>query len=138
MIETKCSFETQNDRQQGGPTLRHFFDGWPRSLDETTNAVNLMASATNLSISMPGNPSSDFSLKLGNSSGDEPGGHVASLDRDRLQLNWGGTWEANPVAPMGGPLAEALRSATSNSSPTSVLHPLPPRAPAPKASYVST
>ncbi|XP_075510042.1 growth-regulating factor 3 [Primulina tabacum] len=133
-MENKCSFETQND---GGPTLRHFFDGWSRSLDETTNAANSVASATNLSISMPGNPSSDFSLKLGTSS-DESGGHVASLDRDRLQLSWGGTWEANPVAPMGGPLAEALRSATSNSFPTSVLHRLPPRGPAPKASYVST
>ncbi|XP_073158466.1 growth-regulating factor 3 isoform X2 [Henckelia pumila] len=129
---SESTFENQNDGQQGGPTLRHFFDGWPRSLDETTNT------ATNLSISMPGNPSSDFSLKLGTSTGDESGGHVASLDRDRLQLSWGGTWETNPVAPMGGPLAEALRSATSNSSPTSVLHRLPPRGPAPKTSYVST
>ncbi|KZV48445.1 growth-regulating factor 3 [Dorcoceras hygrometricum] len=132
IIEPKCLFETQNDGQQGSPMLRHFFDGWPRSLDETTN------SATTLSISMPGNPSSDFSLKVGSSSGDELGNHVTSLDRGRLQLSWGVTWEAKPVAPMGGPLAEALRSATSNSSPTSVLDPLPPRGQAPKASYVST
>ncbi|KAJ0041454.1 hypothetical protein Pint_28224 [Pistacia integerrima] len=38
---------------------------------------------------------------------------------------------------MGGPLAEALRSSTSNSSPTSVLHQLP-RSSTFEASFVST
>ncbi|KAI3471846.1 hypothetical protein Pfo_028499 [Paulownia fortunei] len=136
IIETKCPFDAQNDGQTGGGrTLGHFFDDWPRQLHETDNAANSVASPTNLSISMPGNPSSDFSLKLGTGNGDESRAQVASGERDRPQLNWGMTWEANRVAPMGGPLAEALRSSTSTSSPTSVLHRLP-RISASEASYV--
>ncbi|KAH6798862.1 hypothetical protein C2S51_035346 [Perilla frutescens var. frutescens] len=106
----------------GGRTLRHFFDYEPDN-------------ATNLSISMPGNPSSDFSLKLATGSGDDgPSAQLEGSERDKPQLNWGMAWETNPVAPMGGPLAEVLRSSTSHSSPTSVLHRLP-RAPPSEASY---
>ncbi|KAK6139988.1 hypothetical protein DH2020_026262 [Rehmannia glutinosa] len=126
------SIEAQNDgRSDGGRTLRHFFDDWPRSLHETENAAS---SVTNLSISMPGNPSSDFSLKLGTGNGDELGGEV---ERERPQMNWGMTWETNRTAPMGGPLAEALRSSMTTSSPTSVLHRLT-RSSASETSYVSS
>ncbi|KAI3447490.1 hypothetical protein Pfo_004155 [Paulownia fortunei] len=137
IIETKGPFEAQNDGQPSGRTLRRFFDDWPKPLHESDNAANSVASATNLSISMPGNPSSDFSLKLGTGNGDEPSTQVVNSERDKPQLNWGMTWETNPVAPMGGPLAEALRSSTSSSSPTSVLHRLP-RGPASEASYVTS
>ncbi|CAI9760619.1 unnamed protein product [Fraxinus pennsylvanica] len=136
MIETKGP---QNNGEPSGRTLRHFFDDWPRSLQETDNATSSMASATNLSISMgTGNPSSDFSLKL--STGDDVDDsqrRVINGERERLQLNWGAPWGTNQVAPMGGPLAEALRSSTSNSSPTSVLHQLP-RGSGSEASYVGT
>ncbi|KAK4481159.1 hypothetical protein RD792_012040 [Penstemon davidsonii] len=131
IIETKGPFEGRNDSQSDGTrTLRRFFDDWPRSLNETD-------SETNLSISMPGNPSSDFSLKLGTSNGDESSAQVMSGERERPRLNWGATWETNPMAPMGGPLAEALRSSTAQSSPTSVLHRLP-RGLVSEASYVSS
>ncbi|KAK4419340.1 Growth-regulating factor 3 [Sesamum alatum] len=133
IVETKCPFEAQNDGQGGGGcgrTLRHFFDDWPKSLHETESA-----SATNLSISMPGNPSSDFSLKLGTGNGDES--RVVSGERERPQLNWATAWETSRVAPMGGPLAEALRSSTSTSSPTSVLHRLQ-KSSASETSYVSS
>ncbi|KAL2481256.1 Growth-regulating factor 4 [Abeliophyllum distichum] len=139
VIDTKDPFEAQNNGEPGGRTLRHFFDDWPRSLQDSDNATSSMASATNLSISIAaGNPSSDFSLKLSTGDdGDDSGHQVLSGERDRLQLNWGAHWGTNQVAPMGGPLAEALRSSTSNSSPTSVLHQLP-RGSASETSYVGT
>ncbi|ESQ47541.1 hypothetical protein EUTSA_v10022062mg [Eutrema salsugineum] len=87
-----------NNRSDGGHILRHFFDDWPRS--EADNSSSPMSSATCLSISMPGNSSSDVSLKLWWSGGSHHNHHH-----------------------MGGPLAEALRS-SSSSSPTSVLHQL--------------
>lgn len=125
------------EAKESGRTLRHFFDDWPKPLQETDDAANAMASATNLSISIiPGNPTSDFSLKLGTGNEDEASGRVLNGERDKPQLiNWGMSWGTNPTAPMGGPLAEALRSSTSSSSPTSVLHRLP-RGLASEASYV--
>ncbi|TYG73752.1 hypothetical protein ES288_D04G127000v1 [Gossypium darwinii] len=76
----------------------------PRSLQQPDNpAESPMSSATCLSISMPGNSSSDVSLKLSTGKGD--------------QLNWAAGWASNQVASMGGPLAEALRSSMSNSQP---------------------
>lgn len=87
---------------------------------------------------MPGNSSSDVSLKLSTGNiGEEPGprGNIA---REQPQLNWAGGWGTNQVASMGGPLAEALRSSTSNSSPTSVLQQLPRRTASDQTSYVST
>lgn len=102
------------------------------------NAAKSVASATNLSISMPGNPSSDFSLKLGTGNGEyRPSTQVVSGEREKPQLNWGRAWGTNPTALMGGPLAEALRSSISNSSPTSVLYRLP-RGLTSEASYVSS
>ncbi|KAK8303036.1 hypothetical protein V6Z11_D04G125100 [Gossypium hirsutum] len=75
-----------------------------RSLQQPDNpAESPMSSATCLSISMPGNSSSDVSLKLSTGKGD--------------QLNWAAGWASNQVASMGGPLAEALRSSMSNSQP---------------------
>lgn len=119
--------EAQKD-VSGGQILRHFFDDWPRQqLQEGDNA------ATSLSISMPGgggNPSSDFSLKLSTGNDYDSGTQVSNIDR----TTWG---TSHQVASMGGPLAEALRSSTTNSSPTSVLHQLA-RGSTSEASYIST
>ncbi|XVF07725.1 hypothetical protein REPUB_Repub06bG0164400 [Reevesia pubescens] len=138
--EHKGLFEVQNevDNRSDGHILRHFFDDWPRSLQEPDNAgtnASPMNSATSLSISMLGNSSSDVSLKLSTGNGDQLGPQDSK--RDQPQLNWAAGWASNQVASMGGPLAEALRSSTSNSSPTSVLHQLP-RGSASEISYVST
>lgn len=118
----------------GGHMLRHFFDDWPRSLQETDNAEN------NGRV----NSSTDVSLKLSTGYGEEQTGprneSVGLEPEQQLQLNWaGGGWASgNHVASMGGPLAEALRSSTSStSSPTSVLHQLP-RGSASDTSYIST
>ncbi|PSR98497.1 Growth-regulating factor like [Actinidia chinensis var. chinensis] len=138
-------FEAQNevsgDGKSSGGVLRHFFDDWPRSLHEPSRAQSNgcpITSSTGLSISTPSDPTSDFSLKLSTGNGDGPGHQEGCVRRDELQLNWAGGWGTNQVGPMGGPLAEALRSSsTSNSSPTSVLHQLP-RGSASETSYVST
>ncbi|KAL0336989.1 UNVERIFIED_CONTAM: Growth-regulating factor 3 [Sesamum calycinum] len=135
--ETKAPFEAHHNGQHSGQMLRRFIDDWPKPLDETETAANSVASATNLSISMPGNPSSDFSLKLGTGNGDEASAQVLSGERVKPQLNWSTAWGTNPTAPMGGPLAEALRSSIPNSSPTSVLHRLP-RGLTSEASYVNS
>ncbi|XP_021716845.1 growth-regulating factor 3-like isoform X2 [Chenopodium quinoa] len=115
--------------------LMQFFDDWPRS---DNGEGNNLSSSTGLSISTPGNPTSDF-LRLSTGNGDEQGlrDSYGNDERERAhQLNWSaGGWGANPVASMGGPLAEALRS-SSNSSPTSVLHQLP-RCSAPDTNFVS-
>ncbi|XP_022744142.1 growth-regulating factor 3 [Durio zibethinus] len=129
---------TEVDNRSDGHILRHFFDDWPRSLQESDNSgtnASRMNSATCLSISIPGNSSSDVSLKLSTGNGDQLGSR--DNERDQPQLNWAAGWASNHVASMGGPLAEALRSSTSNSSPTSVLHQLP-RGSASETSYVST
>lgn len=131
-IENKGLFEAQNEvnNRPDGHILRHFFDDWPRSLQEPDNAgsnASPMSSSTCLTIS-----SSDVSLKLSTGNADEL--TTRDGERDQLQLNWAAGWATNQ---MGGPLAEALRSSTSNSSPTSVLHQLP-RNSATESSYVST
>ncbi|KAL3326892.1 hypothetical protein AABB24_037546 [Solanum stoloniferum] len=129
--------QVQNDlsigddgKSSSGQILRHFFDDWPRQqqLQEGDNA------ATSLSISMPGgggNPSSDFSLKLSTGNDYDSGTQVSNVERS----TWGTSH--HQVASMGGPLAEALRSSTTNSSPTSVLHQLA-RGSTSEASYIST
>ncbi|KAH9674785.1 Growth-regulating factor 3 [Citrus sinensis] len=139
----KGLFEPQNEvgNRSDGHILRPFFDDWPRSLHDHNNCESnssTVNSATCLSISMPGNlSSSDVSLKLSTGNIDEPGSQGG--EREEPQLNWAAGWATHTVASMGGPLAEALRSSTSNSnsSPTSVLHQLP-RSSASEASYVST
>ncbi|MBA0767831.1 hypothetical protein Gotri_016686 [Gossypium trilobum] len=138
--EPKGLFEAQNevDDRSDGHILRHFFDDWPRTLqDPDNNGTNAspINSSTCLSISMPGNSSSDVSLKLSTGNGDSRREH-----HQQPPLNWAmGGWAAsNQVASMGGPLAEALRSSsTSNSSPTSVLHQLP-KGSTSEISYIST
>ncbi|KAL1201293.1 Growth-regulating factor 4 [Cardamine amara subsp. amara] len=105
-----------NVRSDDGHILRHFFDDWPRSSDSTSSP---MSSATcHLSISMPGNnTSSDVSLKL-STGNEEEEENMRNNNNEREQLNWwsnGGNHHN-----MGGPLAEALRSASSTTS--SVLH----------------
>ncbi|KAL7092201.1 hypothetical protein ACP275_12G151100 [Erythranthe tilingii] len=140
IIETKVHLEQS---QSNNKTLRHFFDDWPPKPlghdDDNSMMTPSSSSSTKLSISMPENPSSDFSLKLGTGGdgGEAAGGNRVVVDEDSSsRLNWGMmTWQNNPAAPMGGPLAEALRSSVSNSSPTSVLHRLPPGG-ASQSSYV--
>ncbi|KAL7133554.1 hypothetical protein ABFS83_12G148700 [Erythranthe nasuta] len=139
IIETKVHLEQS---QTNNKTLRHFFNDWPPKPlgHEDDNSMMTSSSSTKLSISMPENPSSDFSLKLGTGDGGEAaGGNRVIVDENSSsssRLNWGMmTWQNNPAAPMGGPLAEALRSSVSNSSPTSVLHRLPPGG-ASQSSYV--
>lgn len=155
--EDKNLFENKDhvggDGRSGGHMLRHFFDDWSRSLQEPDNAENngitgrRMNSATCLSISTPGNTtSSDVSLKLSTGYGGEDhpcpksdqnvdNNLEAEQQQQQLQLNWAGGWAS--ANQMGGPLAEALRSSTSTSSPTSVLHQLP-RSSGSETSYIST
>ncbi|KAF8395356.1 hypothetical protein HHK36_019302 [Tetracentron sinense] len=108
--------------------LWHFFDDWPRSNQEPISVgsnASPVTSTMGLSISIPvNNTSSDFSLKLSTGNGDEPGTRDGNAEGEQPQMNWVTRWGDHPVGSMGGPLAEALRSSTSNSSPTSVLHEL--------------
>ncbi|KEH24126.1 growth-regulating factor 3 isoform X2 [Medicago truncatula] len=131
-IEEKSLCESDDhvggDGRPGGQMLRHFFDDWPRSLQDSDNAEN-----------------NDVSLKLSTGYGEEPcprnenvGLVQTEQQQQQLQLNWIGGWNSgNQVSSMGGPLAEALRSSTSTSSPTSVLHQLP-RCSGSQTSYIST
>lgn len=155
--EEKRLFESEDhvggDGRSGGQMLRHFFDDWPRSLQESDNGGS---SSTCLSISMPGNnnnnnnkttSSSDVSLKLSTGYAEEPCPRNVNVgleteQQQQIQLNWVGRWNSsNQVSSSmgGGPLAEALRSSsTSTSSPTSVLHQLPRSSAASETSYIST
>ncbi|KAL6138402.1 hypothetical protein ACLB2K_063685 [Fragaria x ananassa] len=121
----------QNQREVSGGVqsdshvLRPFFDDWPGQLQEPNNGRSNATSnnnATSLSIS----------LKLSTGNGVEPG-----QESEQPQLNWPMGWESNHMASMGGPLAEALRSSNSNSSPTTVLHQLP-RGSVSETSFIST
>ncbi|KAL9398997.1 hypothetical protein Peur_007958 [Populus x canadensis] len=103
-----------------GHILWHFFDDWPRSVDESDNmnAGSSMNSLKCLSVSMPGNsPASDVSLKLstGNNIAEEepvpapiPRGNTSNW----AAAGWGTKITNQVVTSMGGPLAEALRSST--------------------------
>ncbi|XAR69714.1 hypothetical protein NMG60_11001415 [Bertholletia excelsa] len=128
--DTRATFEAQTEvpglGQPNSRVLRQFFDDKP------------VASSTSLSISTPGNLASDFSLKLSTGNGDGPGLEEGNAGRDRAQLHWAGGWGPGPVPQVGGPLGEALRSSASNSSPTSVLHQLPPPGSTSETSFVST
>ncbi|KAJ8899582.1 hypothetical protein K2173_018556 [Erythroxylum novogranatense] len=135
--ETNGLFGPQNEigNTSDAHILRHFFDDWPRSLQEPENAginASSMNSATCLSISMPGNSSSDVSLKLSTGNGEETASTRGS-ERGQQKLNWSN----HQVTSMGGPLAEALRLGSSNSSPTSILHQLS-RASASETRAIST
>ncbi|XP_014512938.1 growth-regulating factor 3 [Vigna radiata var. radiata] len=102
-----------------GHVLRHFFDDWPRTLQEQdhgeSNGSQNNNTGTYLSMSTQGITSSDVSLRLST-------GHAENTCH---------------VASVGGPLAEALRSSTSTSSPTSVLLQLPTSS-ACNTSFIST
>ncbi|XP_058740789.1 growth-regulating factor 3 isoform X2 [Vicia villosa] len=129
--EEKRLFESEDhvggDGRSGGQMLRHFFDDWPRSLQESDK---------------------DVSLKLSTGYAEEPCprnvnvGLETDQQQQQIQLNWVGGWNSsNQVSSSmgGGPLAEALRSSsTSTSSPTSVLHQLPRSSAASETSYIST
>ncbi|KAL5545910.1 hypothetical protein UlMin_005597 [Ulmus minor] len=134
---SKSHNEVSGNGESDGHILRHFFDDWPRSLQDSENGGSNgspMNSATSLSISIPGNSSSDVSLKLSTGNGEESGHQVGQAQREQPQLNWASGWASSHMGSMGGPLAEALRS--SNSSPTSVLHQLA-RGSASETSFVS-
>ncbi|ESQ45206.1 hypothetical protein EUTSA_v10010453mg [Eutrema salsugineum] len=105
-----------NGRSDDGHILRHFFDDWPRTSDSTSSPMS--SSTCHLSISMPGNTSSDVSLKLSTGSEEEEENMRNNNEREQQQnMNWWSSGSNNHN--MGGPLAEALRSASSTSS---VLH----------------
>ncbi|XP_019152881.1 PREDICTED: growth-regulating factor 3-like isoform X2 [Ipomoea nil] len=131
IMESNGPLEAQKDGPAGGQTLRHFFDDWPRPLEENESS-SAVASATNLSISIPGNASSDFSLKL--ATGPPLGGNM-----ERTTAAWGTSHHQVQVgSAVGGPLAEALRSSTSNSSPTSVLHQLQRNSTTSETSFITS
>ncbi|XP_047312226.1 growth-regulating factor 3-like [Impatiens glandulifera] len=119
--ENKGMFGMQNEvavvskelKPAGDRVLRHFFDDWPRPpLHQTENSDDTgpvtLSTSTNVS---------DFSLKLATGHEDDTNNNT---ERDLNQLNWASGWRG--AGPMGGPLAEALRTSTTDSSPTSVLH----------------
>ncbi|XP_074276886.1 growth-regulating factor 3-like isoform X2 [Silene latifolia] len=131
---------TSRDDKSNNRVLMDLFDDWPKSLHgHARPETNCTSSSTSLSISTLGNPTSNF-LRLSTGNVDELGrsdvsGPQENEDREREQISWTGGWGGSPVASMGGPLAEVLRS-SSNSSPTSVLHQLP-RCAAPDTSFVT-
>ncbi|KAK1389602.1 Growth-regulating factor [Heracleum sosnowskyi] len=117
--------KTENDLS-GSQVLRPFFNDWPRSVQESENSINNDRPGTSLSISVPGNPLSDFSLKLSTGASGGNHGPEANVEREQPQLEWGSSTSPWGMNQMGGPLAEALRSSsTPKSSPKSVLHQLP-------------
>ncbi|XP_076906214.1 growth-regulating factor 3-like [Bidens hawaiensis] len=103
---------SENDtKPSSGRILRPFFNDWPRTVEEQE------VLATSLSISVPGDTPSDFSLKL--STGNNDGGHrgeEVNVNRERGPLNWGMMWGTHHAGSMGGPLAEALRSSSVSNS----------------------
>uniref|UniRef100_A0A9I9CW74 Growth-regulating factor n=2 Tax=Cucumis melo TaxID=3656 RepID=A0A9I9CW74_CUCME len=155
LSENKNFYESHKEPSTGdvksdGHILRHFFDDWPRSENDGCGNVNnnvnqrmnsTSASSTSLSISMP-SLSSDVSLKLSTGGSSDQGSdhhnhQNGNVDREHAPLNWAAGWAATQMASMGGPLAEALRSANNSSLPTSVLHQLQ-RTTNSEASFIST
>lgn len=117
LFQARNHVNSRTDRH----VLHHFFDDWPRSLQEYDT----------------GTSESDVSLKLSTGNGNEPSSYP---NRDQLPMStWAARWSSNQVASMGSPLAEALRppATTAHLSPTSVLNPLP-RGSASEASFVSS
>lgn len=117
------------DNKAEGYVLQSFLDEWPKSQRENADSINYTvhpaSTTTHLSISAPGNQSSDFSLKLSTGNPEKPG--QDNKNGCEIQLlaqpsNKGTGWVSYGQASMGGPLAEALRSSASTHSPTSVLH----------------
>ncbi|XP_023528302.1 growth-regulating factor 3-like [Cucurbita pepo subsp. pepo] len=155
LSENKNFYESHKEGSAGdgksdGHILRHFFDDWPRSENGGCGSDNSNASQrmnpTSLSISVAGNPpssSSDVSLKLSTGGGSDQGSgdpHLhqnGNIDGEHMHLNWAAGWAATQMASMGGPLAEALRSANKNSLPTTVLHQLQ-RTTNSEATFIST
>ncbi|WOL03474.1 growth-regulating factor 3 [Canna indica] len=129
-LQSNCSsfyLQEVQDHKSEGYVLQRFLDEWPKSQQETNSSMNYNhpSSTTHLSISIPGNHPSDFSLKLSTGNFDKARLQNNSDNDDGRMVqpgnNWSG-WAHHGEASMGGPLAEALRSSTSTHSPTSVLH----------------
>ncbi|KAL9684851.1 hypothetical protein QQ045_022293 [Rhodiola kirilowii] len=82
-----------------GKVLRRFFDDWPRSMAEQGSG-GMNADPTSLSMSFR---NSDVSLKLST-------GGSGNEDQKAEKDHWMSQWGQHQAGPMGGPLAEALRS----------------------------
>ncbi|KAG6531955.1 hypothetical protein ZIOFF_005791 [Zingiber officinale] len=96
-----------------------------RENDDSINYAIHPASTTHLSISVLGNHSSDFSLKLSTGNPEQPrenNNNGLEVEQLAQPSNKGSGWVSHGAATIGGPLAEALRSSTSTHSPTNVLH----------------
>ncbi|KAL8195904.1 hypothetical protein R6Q57_025394, partial [Mikania cordata] len=122
--DDKGVYGSSNDtKPSGGRILRPFLNDWPRTVEEQE------VLATSLSISVPGDAASDFSLRL--STGNDDSGQPQPQEdingeRGHGPSNWSMLWGTHHAGSMGGPLAEALRSSSgsNSSSPTSVLQQL--------------
>lgn len=124
-LYTTAKIELSEDDLSGSQILRPFFNDWPRSVQQSENRINNESPGTSLSISVPGNSLSDFSLKLSTGASGGHYGPEANVQGEQPQLQWGSSTSPWGMNQMGGPLAEALRSSsTPKSSPTSVLHQL--------------
>ncbi|CAF1854951.1 hypothetical protein HID58_061177 [Brassica napus] len=113
----KRPYEAHNGRTNDGHILRHFFEDWPQSSDSTSRRMS--SSTCHLSISMPTNASSDVSLKLSTCNEEEEEANMRNNNNNEKEhqqsmICWSSGENHHN---MGGPLAEALRSA----SPTSGL-----------------
>ncbi|KAK1393580.1 Growth-regulating factor [Heracleum sosnowskyi] len=107
---------SENNESSSSQVLRPFFDDWPRSLQESESL------GTSLSISVPGNQSSDVCLKLSTGGARGNPGPEGNVKREQPQLQWSSSTSPWGTNQMGGPLAEAFRSSTTTSMPTSFLH----------------
>lgn len=97
---------SEDNKSSSNQVLRPFFDDWPRCLQESENL------GTSLSISVPGNQSSDVSLKLSTGGARGNPGAEGNVKREQPQLQWGSSTSPWGTNQMGGPLAEAFRSST--------------------------
>ncbi|KAG2325819.1 hypothetical protein Bca52824_008547 [Brassica carinata] len=110
----KRPYEAHNGRTNDGHILRHFFEDLSESSDSTSRPMS--SSTCHLSISMPSNASSDVSLKLSTCKEEEEEeeanmrNHSNNEKEHQQSMNcWSSGGNHHN---MGGPLAEALRSAS--------------------------
>ncbi|XP_074375227.1 growth-regulating factor 4-like [Apium graveolens] len=101
---------SENNKSSSNQVLRPLFDDWPRSQQESENL------GASLSISVPGNQSSDVSLKLSTGGARGNAGPEGNVKREQPQLQWGSSTSSWGTNQMGGPLAEAFRSSTTTST----------------------
>lgn len=100
----------EKEKSSSCQVLRPFFDDWPRPVEESESL------GASLSISVPGNPSSDVSLKLNTGGARGNPGPEGNVKKEQSQLQWGSSTSPWGTNQMGGPLAEALRSSSTTKS----------------------